>query len=144
VRHQPPAKEIEVQTAFRDECTQTVPYTPEAVVRENENPEVLMLKHLTYGSGLPASVDELEMIELNREKAWFESCLPPISDEASFHLRRRLMEEQELREWHKKEETKKKEHVERLFLVQRGLIEREKDIEEKNAERIENIKIKKT
>lgn len=76
------------------------------------------------------------MIELNREKIWFEYCLPPISDEANFHLRRRLMEEQELREWNKKEENKKREHIERLFLVQRGLIEREKDIEERNAQRI--------
>jgi hypothetical protein len=31
-------------------------------------------------------------------------ALPPISDESSFILRRKLMEEQELREWKKKEE----------------------------------------
>jgi len=31
------------------------------------------------------------MIEWNREKIWFENGLPPISDEASFHLRRTLM-----------------------------------------------------
>lgn len=48
-------------------------------------------------------VDELEEIEERREKGWFEGALPPISDEASFGLRRKLMEEQELREWSKKE-----------------------------------------
>ena len=35
-------------------------------------------------------------------------ALPPISDESSFNLRRKLMEEQELREWTKKENEIKK------------------------------------
>jgi hypothetical protein len=55
---------------------------------------VLFLKNLTYGNGLPATIDVLDMIEQNREKIWFENALPPISDEASFNMRRRLMEEQ--------------------------------------------------
>lgn len=54
------------------------------------------------------------------------------------------MEDQELREWSKKEEEIKKLHAEGLELVQKGLIEREKDVEEKNAQRIEEIKIRKT
>ena len=54
--------------------------------------------------GLPATIDILDMIELNREKTWFENSLPPISDEASFNLRRKLMEDQEVREWSKKED----------------------------------------
>ena len=58
---------------------------------------------MKYGQGLPASIDELDFIEQTREKTWFDNALPPISDEASFLLRRRLMEEQELREWSKKE-----------------------------------------
>ena len=61
-----------------------------------------MLK-MEYGNGLPASIEELEQIELAREKNWFDLALPPISDESSFILRRKLMEEQELREWKKKE-----------------------------------------
>jgi hypothetical protein len=73
-------------------------------MREGERPEVLLLEHLKWGHGLPVSIDELEAIESSREKTWFENSLPPISDEASFALRRRLMEEQELREWKKKED----------------------------------------
>ena len=42
-------------------------------------------------TGLPATIDVLDMIELNRERNWFENALPPISDEASFNMRRRLM-----------------------------------------------------
>ena len=62
-----------------------------------------MLK-MEYGNGLPASIEELEQIELAREKNWFDLALPPISDESSSILRRKLMEEQELREWKKKED----------------------------------------
>lgn len=39
------------------------------------------------------------------------------------------MEEQELREWSKKEDEIKKLHHEGLELVKKGLIEREKDVE---------------
>jgi hypothetical protein len=52
------------------------------------------LKHLSYANGLPATIDVLDNIELNRERTWFENALPPISDEASFHMRRKLMEDQ--------------------------------------------------
>jgi len=33
-----------------------------------------------FNLGLPASIEELDQIELNREKQWFENSLPPISD----------------------------------------------------------------
>lgn len=86
----------------------------------------------------------LDNIELNRERTWFENALPPISDEASFNMRRKLMEDQEVREWSKKEEEIKKVHREGLELVKEAIIEREQDITEKNAQRIEDIKIRKT
>ena len=62
---------------------------------------VLLLMNV---SGLPATIDVLDMIEYNRERTWFENALPPISDEASFNMRRKLMEDQEVREWSKKED----------------------------------------
>ncbi len=51
---------------------------------------------------------EMEIIELMREKRGFENALPPTSDEASFVLRRNLMEQQEIREWNRREEDIKK------------------------------------
>lgn len=100
---EPKTKNALIQTDFRESEAQTDPYTPDYVIREGENPEVFSLKHLKYGQGLPASIDELDSIEQNREKVWFDNGLPPISDEASFMLRRRLMEDQEVKEWNKKE-----------------------------------------
>jgi hypothetical protein len=51
---------------------------------------------------------EMELIEQMREKRAFENALPPTSDEACFILRRKLMEEQEVREWNKREEDIKR------------------------------------
>jgi hypothetical protein len=100
---EPKTKDVEIQTMYRESEAQTDPYTPAYKVKEGENPEILSLQHLIYGNGLPASIDEMELIEQNREKIYFEHALPPTSDEASFSLRRRLMEDQEIREWNKRE-----------------------------------------
>lgn len=80
------------------------------MISGNKKPEVISenLLKLRYGKGLPVSIQELDRIEMKREQTWFELALPPISDESSFNLRRKLMEEQELREWKKKEDDIKK------------------------------------
>ncbi|CAD8140366.1 unnamed protein product [Paramecium pentaurelia] len=152
VKEQPPpakvtierVKDVEIQTDYREAEAQTDPYTPAHDQNEDQNIEILALQHLKWDKGLPASIEELESIEWNREKVWFENALPPISDEASFKLRRVLMKSQEEREWKKKETDIKINQNERLYLLQEALKEREKDVEEKNAQRIESIKIKKT
>lgn len=45
---------------------------------------------------------EMHLIEQMREKRAFDYALPPTSDEACFSLRRKLMVEQEIREWDKR------------------------------------------
>jgi hypothetical protein len=105
---------------------------------------VLTIKDLFYGKGLPASMAEMELIEQMREKRAFDNALPPTSDEACFTLRRRLMEDQEVREWSKREDDIKRLQNERLNLLQSALVEREKDNEEKHAHRTEEIRLKKT
>lgn len=79
-----------------------------------------------------------------REKRAFENALPPTSDEACFTLRRKLMEEQEVREWNKREEDIRRLQNERLNLLQSALVEREKETEERHAQRTEEIRLKKT
>ncbi len=75
---------------------------------------------------------EMELIEHLREKRAFDQALPPTSDEACFALRRKLMEEQEFREWNKREEDIKRLQNERLNLLQSALVEREKESEDKH------------
>jgi hypothetical protein len=144
-KEEPKAKTVEIQTVFRESEAQTDPFTPEYVEdRTNGMPEVLTIKDLVYRKGLPASMAEMELIEQMREKRAFDNALPPTSDEACFSLRRKLMEEQEVREWDKREDDIKRLHNERLNLLQSALVEREKESEEKHAQRTEDIRSKKT
>ena len=141
---EPRTKVAEVQTVFRDGEAQTDPYTPEYIIDKDNIPEVLTIANLRFGRGLPASLTEMEVIEQMREKRAFGNALPPTSDEACFILRRKLMEEQEVREWNKREEDIKRLQNERLNLLQSALVEREKEAEEKHAQRTEEIRLKKT
>lgn len=72
-----------------------------------------------------------------RDKRAFDNALPPTSDEACFTLRRRLMEEQEHRQWNNRETVIKQMQNDRLNLLQSALVDREKRIEENHAERTE-------
>ena len=54
--------------------------------------------HLS-GHGLPAGLAEVEMIERAREKRSWEATLPPLSDPTQSERRRKMMEEQERKEW---------------------------------------------
>lgn len=49
--------------------------------------------------GLPAGLAEVEMIERAREKRAWEATLPPLSDASQLEKRRKMMEEQERKEW---------------------------------------------
>jgi len=141
---EPKTKVAEVQTMFRESEAQTNPFTPEYIIDKDNVPEVLSIANLRFGKGLPASMAEMDLIEQMREKRAFENALPPTSDEACFSLRRKLMEEQEVREWNKREEDIKRVQNERLNLLQSALVEREKETEEKHAQRTEEIRLKKT
>lgn len=129
---------------FRESEAQTNPFTPDYIIDKENVPEVLSIANLRFNKGLPASMAEMEVIEQMREKRAFDNALPPTSDEACFALRRKLMEEQEVREWTKREDDIKRIQNERLNLLQSALVEREKDTEEKHAKRTEDIRIRKT
>jgi Cilia- and flagella-associated protein 91 len=65
VKHdEPKAKTVEIQTIFRESEAQTDPYTPEYVENHADGvPEVLSIKDLVYGRGLPASMAEMDLID---------------------------------------------------------------------------------
>lgn len=135
-------KQIEfgTQTEKREEFCQTDPYTPQEIIAKHENPEILALKHFKWGVHLPPTIEELMYIEEQREKRAFEASLPPLSDEFSFNIRRKIMEHQEIHEWQKRENEIKKTQSKKLNLLQHMLIEREKTIEENNYFRAETVK----
>ncbi len=48
---------------------------------------------------MPAGLSEVEMIERARAKRAWEATLPPLSDISQLDKRRKMMEEQERKEW---------------------------------------------
>ena len=92
---------------------------------------------------MPAGRAEVEMIERARQKREFENTLPPTTDEASFELRRAMMEEQELREWNEREKEIDRLQEERLQLLQRAIFEREKENEMLAEQRVDDLRRRK-
>ena len=73
---EPLTKTVETQSDFRENETQTNPYTPAYVLQEGAaEPEVLTLTALTYGAGLPAGLNEVKMIERARAARVRRRCL---------------------------------------------------------------------
>lgn len=64
---------------------------------------LVIFAHVCTGSGLPAGLAEIEMIERAREKRQWEKSLPPLDDPNQLLHRRDMMEEQERKEWEYRE-----------------------------------------
>ncbi|XP_074070688.1 cilia- and flagella-associated protein 91 [Macrotis lagotis] len=124
------------QTDYRDSETQTDPYTPEYLVCQDTIPEILTLANLTWGRGLPAGLAEVEMIERAREKRAWEATLPPLSNDALFNKRRKMMDDMERKEWAFREHEIEKLQELQLEVLKQLLKKREDDQNEVNIKRL--------
>lgn len=129
----PSQKTVQTQTDYRDSEAQTDPYSPDYVVKPGTQPEVLTLALLSYECGLPAGLAEVEMIERARAKRAWELTLPPLTDTAQLDKRRRMMEEQERREWALREQEIDRLQEARLKVLIKLLQQREEQNEELNT-----------
>lgn len=138
-------KTVASQTTYRDSETQTHAYAPDYTLRVGEaKPEILSLADLRLN--LPSQaphilgIAEVETIERTRAKKAFESTLPPMTDEASFDLRKKMMEQQELREMAHREREIDRTQAARLALIQQALVERDQETEFLSEQRVEAIR----
>ncbi|XP_017325120.1 cilia- and flagella-associated protein 91 [Ictalurus punctatus] len=116
---------VGVQTDYRDSETQTDPYSPEYILHPGAViPEILTLVPFSWGHGLPAGLDEVEMIERARKKRAWEATLPPLNDLTQLDKRNRMMDEMERKEWAFREQEIEKLQEARLALLMRVLQER--------------------
>lgn len=133
-------KTVEVQTVYRESEAQTLPYSPDYFVPEGSDPEVLLLKNLSSQNGLPLGKSELDMIVHARRKKEIESNLPPFTDEASLALRKKLMEQQEAREFKLRENEIDAKREIRLLELQRALYERDESSSFLASQRVEAMR----
>ena len=99
-----------------------------------------MISH-PKGDGLPVGLREVHLIERARQKKAFESSLPPLTDEASFELRKKMMEAQERREHADREEEIDELNAERTRLVTNALKAKRQETEYEAQRRLEAQKV---
>ena len=137
-----PTREVEVQTIFRESEAQTVPYAPPYVLRPGEKPRILLMANLTTNNGLPIGPAEATMVQFALQKRDLEDSLPPFTDEASLNLRKKLMEQQELREMRVRENEIDAQRELRIEQLEQALVAREETSEFATAQRVENLRVR--
>ncbi|XP_041437321.1 cilia- and flagella-associated protein 91 isoform X2 [Xenopus laevis] len=134
----PLVRTVAIQTDYRDSEAQTDPYSPEYVACSGSVPELLTLANLTWGRGLPAGLAEVEMIERAREKRAWEATLPPLSDVSQLEKRRKMLDEQERKEWAFREKEIEKLQEARLEVLRKLLQKREEKQKEIDTKRLDS------
>lgn len=135
-------RSVEVQTLYRESEAQTDPYSPEYILKPglNSTPEVLLLQHKKFGKGLPVGLREVQVIENARQKRAFEESLPPMTDEVSFEIRRRLMAKQEQLQFRRREEEIQELQDQRLALLEAALREKDREATYASEQRVEALR----
>lgn len=127
------------QTMYRENECQTDPYTPDYIVEEGHQPEVLAIMELRYGEGLPAGLGEVEMIDRVQRRRQIEASLPQGADDASTKARLEALEALEKVEWEEREEHIKRLQETRLEQMERALAKREANREEQSRRRVKAL-----
>lgn len=108
---------VACQTMYRESCTQTAPYSPEFLQSTEDNmAEILAIKDLKFGPGLPASQNELEQIDRIREKRIWDAKYA----QADTMQQTKMDVERHWSEWKWRESKIHAIEAERLALVQQA------------------------
>lgn len=125
---------------YRESEAQTNPYSPEYILAPGARPEVLLLESLKANGGLPINNREIDMIGQARVKKDLELNALPMTDEASFIMRKKMMETQELRELAIREADIDAKFEKRLAELRVALDEKNETNEFLASQRVESIR----
>lgn len=136
---------VGIQTMYRDSEAQTDAYTPDFVLPSADAaPDVLLLANLEPGAAaghaLPGGLPEVEYLEELRARRELEASLPPLTDEASFEVRRSLMEQLESRAWEWHESEAKSNSDRRVDAIMDAVRSREAAREFRSQQRLEEMR----
>ncbi|KAG5880181.1 hypothetical protein JTB14_001671 [Gonioctena quinquepunctata] len=126
--------DFHMETDYRDSSAQTDPWEPPYKIIGNGNPEILKLSFLNWGSGLPAGMHEVRLIERARMRAsWEKAIEPDIKNDQSLEHFRDYLEALERDEWAFREQEITEIQELRMQLLEKMLNE----IHEKSQTRAE-------
>ncbi|CAG9841218.1 unnamed protein product [Diabrotica balteata] len=132
-------RNVEVETKFRESTAQTDPWEPPYKVIGKGDPELLKLDFLKWGSGLPAGMHEIQLIERARMKAaWEKEIIPDIRNENSLNQFRDYMTALELDEWAFREQEINEIQELRLQLLENMLNELHDATKTRNETKLKN------
>ncbi|KAJ8975518.1 hypothetical protein NQ317_010633 [Molorchus minor] len=135
-----PTQNAKVQTVFRDSEAQTIPWEPPFIVMDEGDPEILKLDFLKWGSGLPAGMHEVELIERARMKAaWDKAMKPNANDPNSLKLFRDYLEALERDEWAFREKEIQEIQDLRLELLEKMLAELHEHAKERTQTKLNRL-----
>ncbi|UJR38338.1 hypothetical protein I4U23_031008 [Adineta vaga] len=120
-----PFRHVNLQTDYREESTQTDPFSPVYTISNGEHPEVFDLADFIYGKGLPATTIEICFIERLRARRQWEQ------DRTFDVTRMKIVIEREIREWQMREEEIQLLQDTRQKLMKRNLqtyIQKDEDL----------------
>ncbi|CAG9855816.1 unnamed protein product [Phyllotreta striolata] len=134
-------KDAEVETAFRESMAQTDPWEPPYKVVGKGEPEVLKLDFLKWGSGLPAGMHEIKLIERARmKKAWEKHIDQDTGDKVqSSRQFKEYMHALEMDEWAFREQEISEIQELRLQLLENMLSEIHETSNARNTEKMQHI-----
>ncbi|KAJ8955946.1 hypothetical protein NQ314_006795 [Rhamnusium bicolor] len=108
-------RNVNVETKYRESSAQTIPWEPPYKIVGEGDPEILKLDFLKWGSGLPAGMHEVQLIERARMKAAWEKVMKPnVNDENSLNQFRDYLEAMERDEWAFREQAEKEEQLAKI------------------------------
>ena len=119
------SRTVGTQSDYRESEAQTTPWDVPYTVSDTpcvkqqylsarhhcQGPELLTLRDLKLGQGLPVGPAEVEEIEKRRVKRAFEAALPPLNDLQQLPRRQQFLEAWEAQEWADKEATMEAKQV---------------------------------
>lgn len=142
----PRVRTVGTQTDYRESEAQTDPWDPLFNVRRvNSDPELLKIAELRFGSGLPVSPDEVEMIARARARKEWESTLPAIDGDAKdWRKRRKMVAEKENEEWKYRSHKMMEKQNLQLEFMEKCLAATLNEHEQRNLKMLERLHAAKT
>lgn len=132
--------DVQTETKYRESEAQTDPWEPPYTVIGKGDPEILKLDFLKWGSGLPAGMHEVRLIERARMKAEWEKVMKPsISDEKSLEAYRDYLEAIERDEWAFRERDINEMQELRLHLLEKMIEEVMENSKSRTEAKLQNF-----
>ncbi|KAL0228120.1 hypothetical protein RCL1_004263 [Eukaryota sp. TZLM3-RCL] len=131
----PPTRSIGLMTDYREADIQTDPFTPDYVIKSENEPEVLTLTSLTYNKGLPAGKAEVELIINARKRRALEQSLPK-----DFKQCIKILSQRDAEDWNQRELAIKRVQDAEIDQLEAQLYQRNLDSEHLIQTRTEAFK----